>query len=129
VCSIHKCTISPPYTQWQQCSPPPLPNDALYSSHRYTDGIPGKVGLPLLNDDLLVALKRGRNGLALVSHERRKKYGDIYHSRMLGEVVVTVSDLDHVKRILAAEHTLVEGARAPSYPAAVQESVVSMARA
>jgi hypothetical protein len=80
---------------------------------RYTDGIPGKLGLPLLNDDLLLALKPGRNVMADLSHERRKKYGDIYRNRYIGEVVVTVGGLDNVKRLLAAEHVLVEGACTP----------------
>jgi hypothetical protein len=76
---------------------------------RYKGGIPGKVGLPLLNDDLLFALKPGRNGLAVLSRQRRKKYGDIFRHRFIGEVAVAVGGLENVKRVLASEHVLVEG--------------------
>jgi hypothetical protein len=93
----------------------PLTPSRLHVLHSYTDGIPGKVGLPLLNDDLWIGLKRGSNNLALLSRERRKKYGDIYRNRFLGEVVVTVASLEDAKRVLASEHVLVEGAWKPLF--------------
>ena len=103
--AAHRHTISRVHSTPRLMRIPP-------ARRRYTDGIPGKAGLPLLNEDLLFVLKPGRNGLAVLSQERRRKYGDIYRHRMINEVVLSVGGLENVKKLLAAEHVLVEGTSA-----------------
>uniref|UniRef100_A0A4W3JUS4 Cytochrome P450 26B1 n=1 Tax=Callorhinchus milii TaxID=7868 RepID=A0A4W3JUS4_CALMI len=73
---------------------------------------PGSMGLPLVGETFHWLLQ-GSDFHA----SRRKKYGNVFRTHLLGQPVVRVTGAEHVRRLLLSEHNLVSA----QWPRSTQE--------
>lgn len=105
---------------------PRAPSNLVHSTAPFTtrrkNYPPGRFAIPILGDALWAYIREGQ------AHNRRlfAKHGPTFVDTLMGRRVINISRYEDIKKVLAAEHDLVEGGPRAAATAACQAAACSL---